>query len=98
MKDNNKKPTLAEQNYKNIVVIQLWRLLGIFVVGGLGGYLVYRSSVKSEKPNLLYLFVVWGVIFLVGLIVFIINILRAKKHLKNGTIIKQEELPEDKIG
>ena len=98
MKDKNKKPTLAEQNYKNIVVIQLWRLLGIFVVGGLGGYLVYRSSVKSEKPNLLYLFVVWGVIFLVGLIVFIINIHRAKKHLKNGTIIKQEELPKDKIG
>lgn len=77
-----KQETLKEQNFHDLLIVQIWRLIGMFVLGGLAGWLVYRSSVKDNNPNILYLFIVWGVIFLFGIIAFVINLIRLKKRFK----------------
>ena len=81
MKDN--KETLGEKKYRDFVLVQVWRFIAVFVIGACGGYLTYRQSVKSGTPNIAYLFTVWGIITGIGLITFIIMILKGKKQLKD---------------
>lgn len=88
---NKENKTLPQQKFHDILVIQIWRLIGTFVLGGLAGYLVFRSSQKEGNPNILYLFVVWGVITLIGVLVFTIMLLRARKHLLVNEIKEEEK-------
>ena len=91
MAEKEQKKTLAEQKYHDVLVMQVWRLIGTFVLGGVGGYLVYRSSQKSGEPNILYWFVVWGIVTLIGVLAFVILVLRARKQLNINKINEKNE-------
>ena len=76
--------TLQEKNFKDLLINQIWRLIGMVALGFLFGYLVYRDSEKDGNPQIIYLFIIMGICFLIGIIIFLIKIIPAYKKIKKN--------------
>lgn len=75
--------SLVEKNFKDTLIVQIWRLLGMIALGLLAGYLVSRTAKKNDDSLGKYYFLTIFLLFLIiGLVVFIVNVVKAYKHLK----------------
>lgn len=83
MKNDN--TSLKEKNYKDFLNNQIIRFVVMIIIGLLGGYLVYRQSVKKEEPNIWYMFTVLIIFTVIGGIIFLCKVIPARKKYLNET-------------